>query len=297
MQMSRTVPYDYLPFYYMGIRTIVFLCLTGLLTACASSTTVTRDASKAAGNNNVVTRKQQNSHYSSNKTDGTGTIIMKGSNNLVTIDITDSDIQHYNSKTITIIEGDNNNLTSARRKCVLVYKDRTDTIIVKGNQLKIDFTDDDINALLTGGGKFLITNSLEAAHFNWRPADDFDKLTGTEKMYVEPLGKTLPLLAAFDYYTEQAQQGDDNACYQLGRLYDDLDFDMLTDRARAAQYYERAARHNHALAAFRLGQLYELGDFEFGKVAIDRAKAEYYYRLAAQNGSVPAEEKLASWSK
>jgi hypothetical protein len=276
---------------------VVLLLLSGACATSKSSNKLTSSNSQL-GNNNLVTTHSKNSRYSSDKTDGASTLIIKGQNNIINIDLTDSDIKSFNSKTVTIIDGDNNNLSSITRKCVLVYQGRTDTLIIKGNQLKLDFTSDNMTALIDGeGGKETITTGQHQSSFNWAAWKNTKPTAETEEVYVENLNKYLKPADAFRHYTERAQHGDYQACYMLGRFFDNLLADTEVDMAKAIPYYEMAARHDHAEAAFRLGHIYEVGDFEFEKVAINRPKAEYYYGLAAKNGSEPAREKLAQWAK
>lgn len=328
--------------------------LVGLCTiSCTETRPPVRNNTEAVslGDNNTIISQSVNSHA---KGDGTGTLIVKGKNNLIKYYISDTDIESYNTKTVTIVEGDNNNITSAIRKCVLIYKDHTDTLLIKGNQLKIDFKAENIKQLVIGNSQkytpkpqsvskssptakysdkktvqnnnpttgkstnidnivtgsrndvvLTKTNDSQAAsaisvdtidkNFDWGTTEGITKLTGFETVYVFGLEKDMPLLAAIAYYTKQAQQENYEACYQLGLLYDSQTFAVLADLPRAIQYYERAARHNHATAAFRLGQVYEFGDFELGQVIANRAKAKYYYSLAAQNSSLDAKDKLANW--
>jgi hypothetical protein len=281
--------------------TYPLLCVSiwGTLASYAASKTgrPTGDALGADfGRNNVVNSTSKNTRFSNSKTDGVGTLIFKGSNNIISIDITDSDIAAFNTKTVTIIEGDNNNLTSVTRKCVLVYKGRRDTLIIKGNQLKIDFTADHVLALIDGPGrKQEITTGQDLREFSWPEWKSPDDKMAVEEVFVEASGEYLTLPKAFAYYSEQARNANYQACYMLGRFFDNLTADTLPDIPKAIEYYELAARHNQAEAAFRLGHIYEVGDFEFERIAINRPKALYYYRLAAQNGSEPALEKLKLW--
>ena len=277
-------------------------CLTMLLlAACAASKPnkpISQSTSTQDRGNNVVNVRSQNSRHSSAKSDGTSTIIFKGKNNIINIEITDSDIAAYNTKTITIVEGDNNNVTSSTRRCVLMYKNRTDTLVIKGNQLKIDFTADNVAALVEGAaGKREIGQGEALDHFQWV---DWKGATGrlaAEETFIEALDKKVPLAEAYRYYEQQARAGNYQAFFMLGRFFDNLTFDIEPDISKAMRYYEMAARHNHAEAALRLAHIYDVGDFEFEKIAVDRAKARYYYSLAAQNGSDAAKEKLALWGK
>lgn len=283
------------------ISPLLYALLLGALVSCAASKTG-RLASAAYGadfgRNNVVNSTSKNSRFSSSKTDGTGTLIFKGRNNIINIDITDSDIASFNTKTVTIVEGDNNNLTSVTRKCVLTYKGRTDTLIIKGNQLKIDFTGDHMAALIEGPGRTQeITAGQDLREFPWPAWKSPDDKQAEEQVFVEARGEYLTLPKAFAYYSEQARNANYQACYMLGRFFDNLTADTQPDIPKAMEYYELAARHNHAEAAFRLGHIYEVGDFEFERILINRSKAQYYYRLAAQNGSEPALEKLKIWEQ
>jgi len=275
-------------------RFTLFSAMLLLTSACATTKTVT--STSKIGDNNVVSTQTKNSRFSASKTDGEDKLIIKGKNNLINIVITDSDIASFNTKTVTIVEGDNNNLSSLTRKCVLVYKDRTDTLIIKGNKLKIDFTADDLQALIDGPDqKQEITQGQSIQEFLWTDWHGGMEPNEGNSMYIEELNMNLKPAEAFGYYREQAHKGNYSAFFMLGRFFDNLTFDTKADFAKAIPYYEMAARNNNVDAALRLGYIYEVGDFEFDKMPVDHAKAEYYYTLAAKNGSEKAKEKLALW--
>ncbi len=279
-------------------RFLFYFALATLLGSCAGSKPA---GSKPAGSkfqpgaNNIVSAHTRNSRYSSSKADGKSSIVFKGTNNIINIDITDSDITAFNTKTF-IIEGDNNNISSTIRKCVLVYQGRSDTVIIRGNELKVDFAADNMTRLLDGpGGTAEITSGQQLQDFAFADWSAEAAAAANDSLYVSDLQQRLTQRQAFDHYTKQAQAGNYAAFFWLGSFFDNLLLDVRPDIAKAMNYYEMAARHNHPDAAYRLGYIYQAGDFEFERIAIDRTKARYYYELAARNGHEQARERLAVW--
>ena len=91
-----------------------------------------------------------------------------------------------------------------------------------------------------------------------------------------------------EYYEQEVAQGNVEALYNLGLLYQNgLDGD--TDYAKAREYYEQAVEKGNAAALYNLGVLYYYG---LG-VDIDYEKALNYYRQSADAGYALASEKIA----
>ena len=98
-----------------------------------------------------------------------------------------------------------------------------------------------------------------------------------------------------DYATAQrewrplAEQGDANAQYNLGVMYD-FEKGVLQDFATARQWYEKAAAQGHAGAQNNLGGLYEFGH----GVAQDYVRAYMWYYVAAAHPTGDGQKDVAA---
>lgn len=90
---------------------------------------------------------------------------------------------------------------------------------------------------------------------------------------------------AAEYMTIAAKAGDIVAQCCLGIFYV-YGVGVETDGTLGIEWLKKAAEQNMAYAQFTLGECYEKGD------GTDMEKAEYYYKLAAENGNEEAVEKL-----
>ncbi len=81
-----------------------------------------------------------------------------------------------------------------------------------------------------------------------------------------------------------AKQGDAQAQYRLGEMYD-LGQGVTQDYKLAAQWYRRAAQQGHAQAQFALAEMYKNGD----GVAKDMKEAVRWYQRAAKQGNPGAQ--------
>jgi TPR repeat protein len=88
---------------------------------------------------------------------------------------------------------------------------------------------------------------------------------------------------------KRAEQGDADAQFRLGRMYD-LGEGWLDDDAEAVKWYRLAAEQGRAVAQYILGQKYEWG---FG-VPQDIVEAVKWYRLAAEQGNADAQLTLGA---
>ena len=104
----------------------------------------------------------------------------------------------------------------------------------------------------------------------------------------------------FDALRTRAEQGDAEAQYEFGCMYDvgcldetvlsnglDLEIDALGD-AEAARWYRLAAEQGHAAAQSRLGDFHQFG---YG-VPQDYAEAVRWHRSAAEQGGAVAQYNL-----
>jgi TPR repeat protein len=85
----------------------------------------------------------------------------------------------------------------------------------------------------------------------------------------------------------QAAQGDADAQYTLGTLYE-FGIGVPQDYTKAREWYEKAAAQGNAIAQKQLGTLYE---FDSG-VPQDYAKARQWYKQAADQGLAEAQYNL-----
>ncbi len=88
----------------------------------------------------------------------------------------------------------------------------------------------------------------------------------------------------------QADQGNADAQYQLGLMYD-FGEGVPEDDATAVRWYRLAAEQGHAETEFRLGSIYAVG---IG-VPQDEAESGRWYRLAAEHGHSGAQASLGTW--
>jgi TPR repeat protein len=85
-----------------------------------------------------------------------------------------------------------------------------------------------------------------------------------------------------------AQQGNANAQYNMGVLYDD-GYGVARDYATAMQWYKKAAAQHYAKAEHNLGMMYADGH----GVAKNMDKAAYWFKRAANDGEPASENNLA----
>ena len=93
--------------------------------------------------------------------------------------------------------------------------------------------------------------------------------------------------AAAKWYRLAAEQGDVNAQYNLGVLYF-FGEGVAEDKEAAAKWYRLAAEQGNSAGQWALGYLYDLGE----GVAEDKEAAAKWYRLAAEQGDVDAQYSL-----
>ena len=94
-------------------------------------------------------------------------------------------------------------------------------------------------------------------------------------------------IAAYEILKPLAEQGDEYAQLNLGRLYYNGQ-GVLQDYAEAAKWYRFAAEQGNAMGQANLGILYNFGE----GVLQDYAEAVKWYRLAAEQGNVEAQTNL-----
>jgi TPR repeat protein len=92
------------------------------------------------------------------------------------------------------------------------------------------------------------------------------------------------------YLRKRAKEGDPNAAFRVGYRLAFHRNPRLRNRAAARKYWLQAATQGHIRAAFYLGTLF---DSDGATVAL-RAKAEQWFRIAAEGGHEVAQFNLAS---
>ena len=92
---------------------------------------------------------------------------------------------------------------------------------------------------------------------------------------------------AFRYFTEAAQEGNAEAEFNLGVMYD-LGQGVGQDYGKAAEWYRKAAEQGNPQAQINLGAAYYSGE----GVGQDHAKAVECYRKAAEQGNAGAQYTL-----
>ena len=94
-------------------------------------------------------------------------------------------------------------------------------------------------------------------------------------------------LGYVDSLKKAAEQGDAEAQFFLGHLYDDGD-GVPEDDAEAVRWYRKAAEQGNALAQYQLGVMYYRG----GGVPQDYAEAVSWFRQGAEQGDAFAQQML-----
>lgn len=92
---------------------------------------------------------------------------------------------------------------------------------------------------------------------------------------------------------DRAQQGDKDAEYTLGRMYDG-NIQFAPEFKIAHEWYTRAAEHGHADAAYRLASHWAEGTAPGGG---DEAKAREWFKRAAEMGSPEAQLQIATYEQ
>ena len=92
---------------------------------------------------------------------------------------------------------------------------------------------------------------------------------------------------ALQHFEPLAEQGDTDAQFNLGLMYD-LGSGVTEDDAEAAMWYRRSAEQGHAVAQFNLGVMYDNGE----GVAQNALEAVAWYRRAAEQGYSEAQHNL-----
>jgi hypothetical protein len=93
---------------------------------------------------------------------------------------------------------------------------------------------------------------------------------------------------ALEWYTLAAEQGDRNAQYKLGEIFETGEL-VEQDMQAAFHWYRKAAEQNHPNAEFLTGLMYSRGE---GTVKDDMLAAKWLQKAAA-NGHVFAQYHLA----
>ncbi len=91
--------------------------------------------------------------------------------------------------------------------------------------------------------------------------------------------------AELKQYRQAAEQGDADAQYQLGVMYQIGRYGTPWDSAEATRWFHLAAGQGHVGAQSQLGLIYERGT----SLPWDGAEAVYWYQLAAEQGSSRAQ--------
>lgn len=107
--------------------------------------------------------------------------------------------------------------------------------------------------------------------------------------YYEGLGVPKSIEKAQYWAEKSAEQGNEGGKYFLGIIYEHTD----KKTGKAIVLYKQASENGMPLASFRLAQIYEEGK----GVDKDMKKAFRYYKLAADQGSKEAMEKVTAFEK
>lgn len=103
------------------------------------------------------------------------------------------------------------------------------------------------------------------------------------------LGTSQSFEKALEWYEKAVQNGEPRACYNLGRIYQNSDFNGK-DVAVAAYWYAYGAEHGSVECQCELGKMYEYGEY-FEKNYEEAAK---WYKIAADKDDAISKTRLAS---
>jgi TPR repeat protein len=103
------------------------------------------------------------------------------------------------------------------------------------------------------------------------------------RMYQNGAGVAVDTGKALEWYTKAAAQGNENAQYNLGVMYHNGD-GVAQDRKRGVELISQAAEQGFAWAEYTLGVIYQNGE----GVPVDRKKAVEWYTKAAEKGNPKA---------
>ena len=92
-------------------------------------------------------------------------------------------------------------------------------------------------------------------------------------------------------WLEEAENGDEEAMYQLGNAYSDGMFGLEKDAEKSLEWYEKAGEAGHADGAYNAGIAWQMG--QYGADKQDYEKAFYWFSKAAELGNETAVYKLA----
>lgn len=101
-----------------------------------------------------------------------------------------------------------------------------------------------------------------------------------------------PWKAVYVFQSKLAEQGNIEAQYRLGKMYEE-GLGTSKNYKFARIWYQKAANKGHSAATFKLGTLYEKG---LG-VTANKRKAMRLYEEAANNGNLDARARLEKWSR
>lgn len=87
-------------------------------------------------------------------------------------------------------------------------------------------------------------------------------------------------------YLKAAEQGDMNAQYKCGVMYDGTE-GIAEDAATALHWYRKAAEQGHVPSQYNCGLMYDAGE----GMSEDKKEALYWYRRAAGQGDADAQFK------
>ncbi len=94
-------------------------------------------------------------------------------------------------------------------------------------------------------------------------------------------------LVKLDRYQKSAEQGDANAQFNLGIMYD-KGKDVLQDYKKAVYWYQKSAKQGNASGQFNLGWMYQYGK----GVEQNYKEAVYWYQKSAKQGSTSGQNNL-----
>lgn len=138
---------------------------------------------------------------------------------------------------------------------------------------------------------YIYENGLDNYKVDYKKASKYYEKSGTPKslyrlgvMYIDGMlgkQKESDIAKGVGYISRAAEQGDVDAIYSMGYLYETGSYVDTVDYERAVSYFKYLADNNIAAGQYKMGLYYELG---IGSIVADSSKSVEYYQMAAGQG-------------
>lgn len=264
---------------------LIFSICASVLAACSAPKKGT--TSSRGVNNRVVFESDSNSRFES--TNNKVQVLFNGDNNTVTFKSENSKFKSKNDESVIIMEGNNNQFTRESRNIVDQSENAKDTLIIKGSGNEVTIRDSNsVYSTKSSMSKRLFNGNTTKWFF---PSASLLLIEGNQNIGFEMLDKQyLKYSDAFSEFDSLATIGDPKYQFYMGQIHH-YGLDTNVNCVEAITWYLKSAQNDFEKAQFILGYMNEMG--ECG-IQADKKKAKYWYKLAVENGSDLALERLTA---